>query len=149
MPFDNQSFELRDDELGVRAGAAPFAKLVTPVPASESDEVLRCLIEGRALIAKGWCQGPYATNAEGRSVCFSDPGAVNFCSSGALRRTMAALDIRIAAKILLSEATPPGTLSAFSNTRYITYSDARSTTRADMLAMWDRAIAARRSALVS
>lgn len=128
----------------------PFAKLVTPAPASETDEVLRLLIEWRALIAHGWCQRSYAQDAEGRGVELNSERAVKFCTAGALYRIKGRYPafVRTRVRELLIEAVPPDFRpSALS--RHIQYSDANGRTHAEVIAMGDRAIAARRSALVS
>lgn len=127
MPFDNQSFELRDDDLGVRAGAAPFAKLVTPAPAS--DEVLRRLIEARKMIEDkdNWCCVPMR---DGHRRCafqaLMDAGAYDalpYMRLGAL-------------------SVDPNGQGAVASINVIHGHDGA-------LRMYDHAIAARRSALVS
>jgi len=46
------------------------------------------LVEGRALIAQGWCQKVSARDAKGRETPFGGKEAVSFCMSGALCHLM-------------------------------------------------------------
>lgn len=42
------------------------------------------LIEARALLAAGWCQGPLAKDKNGKETNWSKNEAVSFCSLGAI-----------------------------------------------------------------
>ena len=47
-------------------------------------KILGILEEARARIAKGWCQGPYATDRFGGVVKAKNPEASNWCAFGAV-----------------------------------------------------------------
>lgn len=50
----------------------------------EAPEFIKILDEAKDLIEKGWHQGYFAQNADGRDVDSSDPNACAFCVLGAV-----------------------------------------------------------------
>lgn len=130
MPFDSQDF---------------------PIPtAVETDAVLRLLIEGKRLIQQPehWVQGPFAVSRSRCSVSPHDPSAVGFCSAGACNRAASDLGfsvhVRITAKdylTLAAQALDPN------QGQVIYFNDTEGRTHAEVMDMWDRAIAARRAEL--
>jgi hypothetical protein len=117
----------------------PFDQVNFPLPAVETDEVLRALVEGRAMIAdpRNWLQGPWhVTDVDGTE---------RYCSAAALNRARNRIPGSRAARAYLMAAVPPkyqGRMAA-----HIFFNDDPTTTHADVLAMWDRAISARRADL--
>lgn len=94
---------------------------------------LDLLREGRERVARGWTQGAYARDAAGRSVYAWTPEACAWCALGAMRgvgRSGAEYD---EARATLERLTPARSVSSFN--------DAPTTTQADVLALFDRAIA--------
>lgn len=123
-----------DEDLGVAAVAAPRLPVQAFAPAT--DDVLRVLIEARELIEKpeNWHKGS----------CFSDDKE-SMCAQGAIARVwLAARDDRgyIGIWHFLDRFVPAGRLASI-------YNDHPTTTHADVLALFDRAIAARRAELAS
>lgn len=117
----------------------PFDSVNFVLPAVETDTILRVLIRGRELVANpaDWLQGPASrTLPDGRK---------QRCSHCALRNAATELGIHdkdvfyIEHYRNLSASSPIGSA--------IDFNDDPNTTHADMLAMWDRAIAARRGEL--
>lgn len=101
--------------------------------------MLRALIDGRSLIEdpRHWVQGPFSTTDE--------DGTVRRCSAAAINYARGRIPGSLAARAYLKAAAPSryqGRLGA-----HILFSDDPTTTHADMLGMWDRAIAARREYL--
>lgn len=89
------------------------------------------LVKARALVEKGWTKDAYARDSSGDRVPYYDFTACQWCMVGAVD---AADDIRLrfSAKDILRRVIG-GQISAFN--------DAPSTTHADVLAAFDRAIA--------
>lgn len=90
------------------------------------------LIEARALVEKGWCQGYQAKDETGACVSHESAKARSFCAYGACWR---------------AEGTVSGPASmalrrAFGSLGVGTWNDAPDRTQADVLALFDRAIAA-------
>lgn len=101
---------------------------------SETAEILR---KARSLVAKGWCQGHYACDQDGDFCDSNSPDAASWCAQGALHRAGMALGDKrapsLAAQNFLYEAVG----------RHVPdFNDAASTTHADVLDAFDRAIAA-------
>lgn len=93
------------------------------------------LIAARALIERGWCQRNYATDARGLAVEERDPSACAWCVLGAVWATEQASGssdvlarLREAAKLRRRQLHD--------------WNDAPGRTRADVLALFDRVIAA-------
>lgn len=116
----------------------PFDQVNFVLPVVETDDVLRCLIDGRERITTGWCRFALAKDGAGRLVGPDSPNAQSFCVMGAvIRRPMGGNAI-----VALMEARKDGRgLPCFNNSP--------TTTHADVLALFDRAIAARRAAIAS
>lgn len=98
-----------------------------------------CLITARELLARGWCQRRYAVNAEGTFVSSLDPDAVAWCAIGAITRASCASDAPL--------SMPPAVdiireLIAAETMDIEHWNDAPGRTQADVLALFDRAIAA-------
>ena len=100
-------------------------------------ETIDILRSARALIdtPEKWTRGTNARNASGRSVPFDSPSAVCFCAYGAVLRASGG-EIVLACQRLW-EALPAGWPDIFP-----LYNDYPDTTYADVLALFDRAIAA-------
>jgi hypothetical protein len=98
--------------------------------AVETDETLQRLIEARAMIARGWCKD--ALNDDKGSVCIV--GALHLMSDGVDRGLVWGSWSAMTAQI-------PGGVSP------PTYNNDPNTTHADVIAVFDRAIAARRGEL--
>jgi hypothetical protein len=93
------------------------------------------LIRARAKVESGWSQGAYARNSAGHIVSADHPFAVAFCPAGAIiAETPFDVDTWRAAHAAFRRAL--GITSLFE------WNDAPSRTRADVLAAFDRAIAA-------
>ena len=108
------------------------------LPAVETDEVLRDLIAARTLITDpaNWCQGNAAQNAKGFPAAPLHDEAVRFCSWGAAARAAGAHSgDRFSA---VKDALGVG---------FISFNDSHS--HEEVLALFDRAIEARRAAIAS
>jgi hypothetical protein len=88
------------------------------------------LIKARALIEKGWCQGPMAEDQFGNPVQWADSHAVRFCIMGACYRTGEGNWEQ--AKPLLQKAT--------GQPRVVFWSERKRRTKAEILAAFDKAI---------
>lgn len=95
---------------------------------------LDMLREGRDRVARGWAQGAYARDRDGRSVYAWTPEACAWCALGALRVSGDFGADYDAARAALEKFTPALAVAPFN--------DATTTTQADVLALFDRAIAA-------
>lgn len=91
-------------------------------------EVIRVLDEAKALVEKGWYQGYYARDAEGRRVEPEDASACAFCIVGAVMRVAGREHTAHAAL----EAVTPGGYTA-------DYNDYNLQTKEEALAMFDKA----------
>src|SRR5207249_2880523 len=102
--------------------------------AGRMNATVQTLRAGRAVIADEahWTKGSLAVDAEGFAVNFRDPKACQWCVTGAMCKVggPAWLDACTALRDLVSQATLP------------TWNDLTTTTHADVLALFDRAIAA-------
>jgi len=98
----------------------PIETLDAPSP----NEIIRILREARAIVAEGWCKG------------VAEDGQGNHCALGAL--ALAAPRERVIKTIIpiLNKALP----KSFSFGTIACYNDSLSTTQADILALFDRAI---------
>ena len=56
--------------------------------------VTKMLRKGRSLINKGWCQGDFAKDKEGKRVQYFSKKAVEFCAGGALLKARHILKAR-------------------------------------------------------
>ncbi len=108
----------------------PFDQVNFTMPAVETDELLNTLLKGRARIVGGWCKGAY--NAGGDAYCMH--GAV----AGDERLYERARDF-------LAEHLP-SSVERFC-LPCMRFNDAPDTTKEDVVAVFDRAIAARRKEL--
>lgn len=99
--------------------------------------LLEVLTEARALLAdpKAWTQGQFARGRWGGGVDVLAPGAQCFCAVGATMRVDARRSYRSDVSEALEAVTPPG----FGD--MARYNDDPITTHADILAIFDRAIA--------
>lgn len=99
------------------------------------------LIAARRLIADGWHQGSSARNANNKAVSIHSAAAASFCATGAVRAVNPD-HYDTAPMHALACALP----EPFQN-RYpegngvIEYNDVKGTTQADILALFDQAIA--------
>jgi len=99
-----------------------------------SAAVVELLRAGRERIARGLAAGAYARDGEGREVFSWSPEACSWCSHGSLRFAPNFSDDTYKAAVEALEAQTPGRLGL------VRYSD--EATQADVLALFDRAIAA-------
>lgn len=99
-----------------------------------TSDLVETLKEARALIAQGWTQGCAARDAEGNDVNSVDISAVSFCIYGACRR--ASVGRRKESYKLSTNALRDAGMINLS-----TWNDAPDRTQADVLALFDRAIA--------
>ena len=58
----------------------PAQACMTPYPTTD------VLVRARTLIEKGWCQGFWARDDEGKTVSDKSPEAVEYCASAGIRR---------------------------------------------------------------
>ena len=56
------------------------------------------------VLLRGWCQGPFATDEEGKSVSWDKPEAACFCALGAVYRAAHDLPLKDAPHFVLSRA---------------------------------------------
>ena len=104
-------------------------------------EAVTVLLAARALIEReaNWTKGPFAADATGRDVDPLSQEACMFCVAGALKRAgenadfMAGYDAREA----IRDAVP-----AVFERMHVMFNEDQHTTHADVLALFDRAIAA-------
>lgn len=102
--------------------------------------VLEALRAGRERVARGWTQGAFARNQKGSSVAEANPSAICFCALGAIyadRRAPYSLAFDALSRAVESPKAnvPPHCVVGYFN-------DDPATTQADVLALYDRAIAA-------
>lgn len=102
--------------------------------------VKELLIRARGRIEKGWCQGAYAKNADGDGVGATDPDATSFCIRGAIL-AVGPLDysVRSPAYGLLENVVDRISQSPCDS--LAGYNDAPERTQAEVLAVFDAAIA--------
>lgn len=92
------------------------------------------LIKARTLIQHGWTRGAPARDSAGWEVAPIAKNAVRYCAIGALDAQQQPDDVYLPACHFLTAALPaPYTV-------LLRYNDARTTTQADILALYDRAI---------
>lgn len=130
-PFDAIGFEVLRSE-----DAAPGGPLQTHNRIG--DDVLRRLIEGRERITKGWCQRHLR---EGHSVCAR--GAIVLATA---RLWWEADSVAAQADRVLANNLPAPWQNR-TDFSVVTFNNAPTTTHADVLALFDRAIASRRAEL--
>lgn len=97
--------------------------------------VRKILVAARALIAKGWTQGCFARDENGRPTPFGGPKAVCFCMSGALSHVSALNGSQPnmkAIELLQAEIGHPWLAP---------WNDEKGRTQAEVLAVYDAAIA--------
>lgn len=101
-------------------------------------DTVEILKAARAKIAKpeNWRKGGYAADAHGRTCSFDDPEAVCFCAEGALFSAVRD-DSRLNNAYELVRAALPTKVTFLP-----AFNDAETTAHADILALFDRAIAA-------
>lgn len=99
----------------------------------------RQLRAGRERIANGWTKGKSARTVDGTSVSPASDSAARFCAVGALDRTSSHDNDGMAAIVALAAALP-GPPARFAVTRLTQFNDDPDTTKADVLALYDRAI---------
>ena len=93
------------------------------------------LIKARSFIERGWTQGTYARNANGQPTLCTGPDAVAWCMGGACKIAVgynslfACLPLRVALGSVVKSEVPP-------------YNDAPGRTKEEVLAVFDKAIAA-------
>lgn len=98
------------------------------------DTVKDVLIRARALIEQGWVQGHYALAADGREVYPGNKEAVCWCMYGALNAADPKRSLKSEYVIdTLADHVPNGMIADFN--------DKPTTTVADVLAVFDKAIA--------
>ena len=105
---------------------------------AKNTKVATLLKTARGIIARGWCRGSMAVDANGKRVTVKSPKAKNFCAVGALRRAEHKLGTTGVAtegrKALRSVLPGTGRFSA-SVVAFNDYS-----TKTDVLKLFDRAI---------
>lgn len=99
------------------------------------------LVAARERVAKGWCKGKYSVDADGNSCCFAD--AAKVCASGAMMADEEDLGlsdsaIREARGFFLEAIAD----KRIGNGSIVDFNDDASTTQTDVLAAFDKAIAA-------
>ncbi len=117
-------------------------------PKAEDDSILRgnmttkdLLIAGRARIERGWCQGTYARDDDGVQVYAEDldyPG-LSFCALGAIGEQISRCE---GAALILANHIPKDRRYPLNARSVSWFNDDPSTTKEDVLALYDRAIAA-------
>lgn len=102
------------------------------------------LIGARARVARGWTQGAYARDAQGRELsCSWHPDTECMCAVGAILASRGRASEACAVDALLASILDQIPFqSDLPMTRIIRWNDAPSRTQADVLAAFDRAIAA-------
>lgn len=115
----------------------PFDGKDFALPAVETDAVLRCLVGAKALLSDPtrWIKNALALDKRGELVIPESASAVSFCAIGALDHV--GFDHR--ALWTLTAATPRKNIPRYNN--------APMTTHSDIMALFDRAISARRGEL--
>lgn len=96
--------------------------------------VLDTLVAGRARIEHGWCKKHYTKKVFGRQC---------YCAVGAVDDGVADLTwhLSIEARAALHKALPPDApVGRFGDRTVVAYNDHPATTKADVLALYDRAI---------
>jgi hypothetical protein len=92
------------------------------------------LIEARELIAKGWTQGANARDSQDKIVDESSEAAVCFCVYGAISRAEGPAHYSGSARVGFADATEISLIDV--------WNDAPERTKPDVLAAFDKAIAA-------
>lgn len=100
--------------------------------------VLEVLRAGRERVARGWTQRAMARRSETIAVAPSHPNAVCWCAAGGIYADHRTKNSHEAAVTALERELPPGDWDG----NIIAYNDLPTTTQADVLALFDRAIAA-------
>lgn len=93
------------------------------------------LRQARALVAKGWTQDRYAADKWRHEVDFDSPSACRFCASGAIRRVSIGSPVTQAYDLMDRAAGPD-------HAGFVAFNDYPGRTKAEVLAMFDRAIKA-------
>lgn len=110
-----------------------------------SAAVVELLRAGRELVKRGWTQGTLARDANGGPVSAYDPTAVCFCAVGSVD-TRDSWDEEGLAAFGGALELLEGALSADWGDSLGAFNDAPTTTQADVVALFDRAIAAAEAA---
>lgn len=100
----------------------------------DKTEVIRVLDEAKQLIIeKGWAQGYYAKDAEGRLVDTMDPEACSFCIAGAISRVQRRSSHRTRTAVFdaVRAVTPNEDIAA--------YNDAWGRTKEEVIDLFDQA----------
>jgi len=107
---------------------------------SADKTTLQVLVEGRALIAEPgtWTTDAYARNDQGEECDPLDPAAACFCSLGAIAKVMEMPDV--SATLAVDDAPAAAVLTKAAGFWIAAFNDSR--TQEEVLAAWDRAIAA-------
>lgn len=101
---------------------------------------LELLTRARGIVARAWTKGYYAYNSGGRTCMAMAEDAVRWCAAGALDRAGGTYPTGLDAVEYLVKAMPAGF------TDIPDYNDQPTTTQADVVAWFDRAIHAARLA---
>jgi len=99
--------------------------------------VLEALRAGRERVARGWTQRGYACDANGNDASPASSLATCWCALGGIYANSRQRAAHDAAVVALMDAMPPG-----AGHDVAAFNDATTTTQADVLALYDRAIAA-------
>ena len=102
------------------------------------EQVIDALVRARELVERGWCQGWFARDADGVEVSFASQSACRFCAIGAIRRVADIPDGNNGIGLLFRA----GGLTALD---LAAWNDAPERTQADVLALYDAAIALARA----
>lgn len=102
--------------------------------------VKQLLTRARNYLRRGWTQGPFAVDAQGRSVDPSDSKACRFCAMGAMIRAGNSLD---ATEHVVGEAYDK--LHAAAGRHFVYFNETPGRTKREVVAMFGRAIAGRKA----
>jgi len=105
---------------------------------TQQEQVIDALVRARGLVERGWCQGLHATDSDGRPVFWRDHRAERYCAIGAIYTTP---DPRVRMRCVVHLRKAIGGEGDVSG-----WNDAPERTQADVLALYDRAIALAREA---
>ena len=98
-------------------------------------ELLKIYRKARELVEKGWHQGQFAADRQGRECSAFDDEAACFCAWGALRRSRANLGIRLPFGPLLEPLQ-----GVIGDVEPTAWNDAPGRTKEEVLEAFDRAI---------
>ena len=103
---------------------------------TQQEQVIDALVRARGLVERGWCQGWFARDADGYEVAAVSPQACRFCALGAIRH---ATNVFVEGDNCIRLVLRAGGNEALGD--LFTWNDAPERTQADVLALYDRAIA--------